>query len=136
MTAPFNLVLVYASPSFRSSQFNLPWLVLPDVVLDGGYPRYVSLIVNVLRMESCITDETLESAAFIGLNAFARTPLPRYEDPIQFLIETNQQAWEDLVNHPFPRQMARGTAPLNGFRHYMIVSGPNSASPRPIHPKS
>lgn len=47
---------------------------------------------------------------------------------IQYLIEANQQLWEDLVNHPFPREMAKGTAPLNGFRHYMIVSW----SPKPV----
>ena len=44
------------------------------------------------------------------------------EDHTLFLIKANQEAWDDLVNHPLPRQMAQGTAPLNGFRHYMIVS--------------
>jgi thiaminase len=58
-------------------------------------------------------------AALLGLNMFTRIPEP-HEDHIRSLIEANQQLWEDLVNHPFPRQMARGTAPLNGFRHYMI----------------
>jgi thiaminase len=66
---------------------------------------------------------------------FTRIPEP-HEDHIRSLIEANQQLWEDLVNHPFPRQMARGTAPLNGFRHYMIVSWfipifPRSSQPEP-----
>lgn len=70
---------------------------------------------------SVITHRMLGPAAIIGLKVFTAIPAPR-EDHIRSLIEANQEFWEDLVNHPFPRQMARGTAPLNGFRHFMIVS--------------
>ena len=64
---------------------------------------------------------------------FPSVPAPR-EDHIRALIEANRQLWEDLVNHPFPRQMARGTAPLNGFRHYMIVSWSMPIFPRSSQP--
>ena len=65
---------------------------------------------------------------------FPSVPAPR-EDHIRALIEANRQLWEDLVNHPFPRQMARGTAPLNGFRHYMIVSWSMPIFPRSSQPE-
>jgi len=47
-------------------------------------------------------------------------PHKESEDHTLSLIKANQEIWDGLVNHPFPRQMAQGTAPLNGFRHYMI----------------
>ena len=102
------------------------------MVADGGDSWCVSPIVNS-RVASVTTHRTPESAAILGLNMFTSIPAP-HEDHIRSLIEANQQLWEDLVNHPFPRQMARGTAPLNGFRHYMIVSWSIPIFPRSSQP--
>ena len=44
-------------------------------------------------------------------------------DYVDELIKGSSQAWSDYIEHPFPKQLANDTALLNGFRHYMIVSG-------------
>ena len=36
--------------------------------------------------------------------------LALHENHIRSLLEADQQLWEDLVNHPFPRQMARASS--------------------------
>jgi len=100
------------------------WLLKGMGAIPGVSPTVHS------RLASVVAHGTLESVALLGLNMPTSTSIPApHEDPIQSLIGANQHLWEDFVNHPFPRQMARGTAPLNGFRHYMIVSNPPISVP-------
>ena len=48
-------------------------------------------------------------------------PKPRV-DAVAELLKTNQGAFDAIINHPFPRALGNGTASLDGFRYYMIVS--------------
>jgi hypothetical protein len=60
------------------------------------------------------------------------------EDYVEKLLKECATAWGDLINYPFPVKLAEGTAVLNGFRHYMIVSKTTRTSHRGIstsHPQ-
>ena len=54
------------------------------------------------------------------------SPLPpppqHQEDVVKKLIDRNRDAFDKIINHPFPKALSRGTASLDGFRYYMIVS--------------
>lgn len=43
------------------------------------------------------------------------------EDAVAELLEKNQDVLDEVINHPFPRALGKGTASLDGFRYYMIV---------------
>ncbi|KAG6843489.1 hypothetical protein H0H87_003921 [Tephrocybe sp. NHM501043] len=44
------------------------------------------------------------------------------EDVVAKLLKDNIDVYEKLINHPFPQSLGNGTASLDGFRYYMIVS--------------
>jgi hypothetical protein len=44
------------------------------------------------------------------------------EDTVAELLKRNQDVFDEVINHPFPRALGNGTASLDGFRYYMIVS--------------
>ena len=44
------------------------------------------------------------------------------EDAVAELLKRNKDVLDELINHPFPRTLGNGTASLDGFRYYMIVS--------------
>ncbi|KAJ7885565.1 hypothetical protein B0H14DRAFT_1346388 [Mycena olivaceomarginata] len=46
-------------------------------------------------------------------------PPPR-EDAVAELLKKNQDVFDEVINHPFPRALGKGTASLDGFRYYMI----------------
>lgn len=54
------------------------------------------------------------------------------KDYVQDLLSEGATAWDELINHPFPVKLAKGTAALNGFRHYMTVSKTTRISHRGI----
>jgi hypothetical protein len=52
-----------------------------------------------------------------------RPPQPQLqEDAVAKLLEDNDDVFDRLINHPFPRALGDGSASLDGFRYYMIVS--------------
>ncbi|KAF7306288.1 Heme oxygenase-like protein [Mycena indigotica] len=42
------------------------------------------------------------------------------EDFVAELLKRNQDVFDAVINHPFPRAMGEGTASLDGFRYYML----------------
>lgn len=42
------------------------------------------------------------------------------ENLVDKLVEENRDAYTELINHTFPRALGDGSAPLDGFRYYMI----------------
>ncbi|KAM6491916.1 hypothetical protein JOM56_012554 [Amanita muscaria] len=42
------------------------------------------------------------------------------EDAVAKLLEDNNDVFDRLINHPFPRALGDGSASLDGFRYYMI----------------
>jgi hypothetical protein len=44
------------------------------------------------------------------------------EDAVAKLLEDNDDVFDKLINHPFPQALGDGSASLDGFRYYMIVS--------------
>jgi hypothetical protein len=42
-------------------------------------------------------------------------------DVVAELHKSNQDVFDEIVNHSFPRAFGNGTASLDGFRYYMIV---------------
>ena len=52
-----------------------------------------------------------------------RLPQPQLqEDAVTKLLEENHDVFDKLINHPFPQTLGDGSASLDGFRYYMIVS--------------
>ena len=58
------------------------------------------------------------------------SPLPRrlapptsqlQEDAVEELLKKNKDVFDEVINHPFPQALGKGTASLDGFRYYMIV---------------
>ena len=48
--------------------------------------------------------------------------VPRFQqDAVAELLKTNQDVFDEIVNHSFPRALGNGSASLDGFRYYMIV---------------
>ncbi|KAJ7740814.1 hypothetical protein B0H16DRAFT_1757534 [Mycena metata] len=60
------------------------------------------------------------SAASPGTAGGTLPPRPQVSDAVAELLRKNQKAFDDVINHPFPRALGEGTASLDGFRHYMI----------------
>ncbi|KAJ7796428.1 hypothetical protein B0H14DRAFT_3158061 [Mycena olivaceomarginata] len=51
----------------------------------------------------------------------ASPPQPQLqEDAVAELLKKNQDVFDKVINHPFPRAFGDGTASLDGFRYYMI----------------
>ena len=53
-----------------------------------------------------------------------RIPPPQLqlqEDAVAELLKKNEDVFDEVINHPFPRALGKGTASLDGFRYYMIV---------------
>lgn len=44
------------------------------------------------------------------------------EDAVEKLLKDNDDVFDSLINHPFPQALGDGSASLDGFRYYMIVS--------------
>jgi len=50
-------------------------------------------------------------------------PQPQLQDDaVGKLLEDNDDVFDRLINHPFPRALGDGSASLDGFRYFMIVS--------------
>ncbi|KAJ7722685.1 hypothetical protein B0H16DRAFT_346841 [Mycena metata] len=50
-----------------------------------------------------------------------RLPAPQLqEDAVAELVKRNQDVFDEVINHSFPRSFGKGTASLDGFRYYMI----------------
>ncbi|KAJ7235013.1 hypothetical protein B0H12DRAFT_1327574 [Mycena haematopus] len=47
-------------------------------------------------------------------------PQPQLEDAVTELLKKNRDVFDEVVDHPFPRALGKGTASLDGFRYYMI----------------
>ena len=48
--------------------------------------------------------------------------VPQFQqDAVAELHKTNQDVFDEIVNHSFPQAFGNGTASLDGFRHYMMV---------------
>ncbi|KAJ7762886.1 hypothetical protein B0H16DRAFT_1805605 [Mycena metata] len=62
------------------------------------------------------------SAASAAPPITPRSSLQVPADAVAELLERNKDAYNNVINHPFPRALGDGTASLDGFRHYMIVS--------------
>ncbi|KAJ7722689.1 hypothetical protein B0H16DRAFT_346998 [Mycena metata] len=60
------------------------------------------------------------STASPGTPGGTLPPQPQVPDAVAELLKRNQDAFNNVVNHPFPRALGEGTASLDGFRHYMI----------------
>ncbi|KAF8149743.1 hypothetical protein K438DRAFT_1779223 [Mycena galopus ATCC 62051] len=50
-------------------------------------------------------------------------PQPQ-EEAVAELLKRNQDVFDEVINHPFPQALGKGTASLDGFRYYMIVVCP------------
>ncbi|KAF8145103.1 hypothetical protein K438DRAFT_1992151 [Mycena galopus ATCC 62051] len=46
-------------------------------------------------------------------------PQPQ-EEAVAELLKRNQDVFDEVINHPFPQALGKGTASLDGFRYYMI----------------
>ncbi|KAJ7744664.1 hypothetical protein B0H16DRAFT_1559768 [Mycena metata] len=48
-------------------------------------------------------------------------PQPQIQEgAVAELLEKNQDVFDKVLNHPFPQAFGKGSASLDGFRHYMI----------------
>ncbi len=47
---------------------------------------------------------------------------PQPEGFVARLLKDNKVVYNELINHPFPQSLGNGSASLDGFRYYMIVS--------------
>ncbi|KAG8216978.1 hypothetical protein J3R82DRAFT_7284 [Butyriboletus roseoflavus] len=75
------------------------------------------------RVALALAHASVDSNIQPQLFAFGSTVKDRAVAPhdyVQDLISECQAVWTELINHPFPQALAKGTAALNGFRHYMI----------------
>ena len=42
-------------------------------------------------------------------------------DAVAILRNRNQDVYDQILNHPFPKALGNGTASLDGFRYFMVV---------------
>ncbi|KAJ7744662.1 hypothetical protein B0H16DRAFT_1559759 [Mycena metata] len=49
-------------------------------------------------------------------------PQPQIQGAVAELLEKNQDVFDRVLNHPFPQAFGKGSASLDGFRHYMIAN--------------
>lgn len=78
--------------------------------------RYVVILIFIPRIH--------EIPIVLPGHGIFRGPIgvPKKPDAVDSLIENNKEVWDAFISHKFPPMLANGSAPLDGFRYFMIVS--------------
>ncbi|KAJ7765234.1 hypothetical protein B0H16DRAFT_414896 [Mycena metata] len=85
---------------------------------DQAPPTSPASTASAASASSTATSPT--SAASPGTPGDTLPPRPPVQDAVAELLKRNRDAFNNVINHPFPRALGEGTASLDGFRHYMI----------------